>query len=298
MQSLLKRVYQRKAIAKPGLLFYWWRNIGNASRTRRARAAPDAYSDAKQIAEEITQQGIVMGPSDQFLSAEGKQALAEASKRVLELSSQSKVRNTVAGGTSDDKKSFLVRLVSPEENHPSDSPLLKLALDNKLLEIVSQYLGLWPRLHSIGAWVNFPTKNQPEKSQLWHRDPEDVKLLKVFIYLVDVDENCGPFSYIRKSHPFSNGAAKVPTHKDSKRITDEEMQQAFPSNLWLACTGPANTMILADTIGYHRGGKPLEGIRVLITLTYTSGVPFEDRSLHIEGRPAWISTAIQEAALS
>src|SRR5215203_3538788 len=40
--------------------------------------------------------------------------------------------------------------------------LLKIALGRKLLEIVSAYLGLWPRLHSIGAWLNFPTDAPPE----------------------------------------------------------------------------------------------------------------------------------------
>jgi len=297
VQFLLQRFYKRKAIAKPNLLYYWWRHIGNAGRTRSARSAPKIYSDANQIAQEITRQGIVVGSSAQFLSVEGQQALAEAAKGVLERSGKSQVQNIVAGGASDDKKSYLVRLVSSEEEHSLNSPLLKLALDDKLLEIVSEYLGLWPRLHSIGAWVNFPTKDKAVKSQLWHRDPEDVKLVKVFIYLVDVDEKCGPFSYIKKSHPFSEGAAKVPEHKDVKRITDEEMQVAFPTKLWMACTGPANTMILADTVGYHRGGKPLEGVRVLITFTYTSGLPFEERELNIKGQPAGVND-IQRAALN
>ena len=83
-----------------------------------------------------------------------------------------------------------------------DSPLLRLALDEKLLEIVSLYLGMWPRLQSIAAWLNFPSPDQAKHSQLWHRDPEDIKLLKVFIYLDDVDANRGPFSYIPKTHPF------------------------------------------------------------------------------------------------
>ncbi len=122
--------------------------------------------------------------------------------------------------------------------------------------------------------------------------------MKVFIYLVDVDENCGPFSYIRKSPPFTEGAAKVPVHKNAKRTSDAEMQQTFPASTWLACTGPAETMILADTVGYHRGGKPLEGIRVLVTFTYTSGTPFGDRELHIAGQPAWIKSDIQKAALN
>lgn len=297
MQFLLQRLYKRKAIAKPNLLYYWWRDIANAKRARGMRAKPGVYSDTKQLAEQITQQGILVGPSNQFLSAEGQQALTEASKSILEISSQSQVQNIVAGGTSQDKKSYLVRLVSSEQEHSSDSPLLRLALDEKLLEIVSGYLGLWPRLHAIAAWLNFPTKDQPMEAQLWHRDPEDLKLVKVFIYIADVDVNCGPFSYIPKTHPFSDGAAKVPEHKDFKRITDEEMHATFPSDSWLKCTGPAKTMILADTVGYHRGGKPTEGVRILVTFTYTSGTPFGERKLRIKGHPAWVTTAIQRAAL-
>ncbi len=299
MQFLLKKFYQRKAIAKPTLLYYWWRHVANGARARRARSTPGVYADTSRIVGQLVQQGIAIGPSAQFLSAEGQKALAEAAKEVLDLSRSSSVKEAVAAGGSEDRKSYLVRLVSSDqEEHSSESPLVKLAVDEKLLEIVSRYLGLWPRLHSIGAWVNFPTKSEAIKSQLWHRDPEDVKLLKAFIYLVDVDENCGPFSYIPKSHPFSANALKVPKHKDERRITDEEMQQTFPPSSWLACTGPANTMILADTLGYHRGGKPTVGTRVLITFTYTSGAPFEDRDLRIKGSPAWIKSDIQRAALS
>jgi hypothetical protein len=59
-------------------------------------------------------------------------------------------------------------------------------------------------------------------------------------------------------------------------------------------------MILADTTGYHRGGKPVKGNRILITYTYTSGTPFKSRkhSIHREnGVPAWMVEDIQMHAL-
>lgn len=61
--------------------------------------------------------------------------------------------------------------------------------------------------------------------------------------------------------------------------------------------GPAKTMILADMVGYHRGGKPTESKRILVTFTYTSGTPFSDRKLRIKGHPEWITTEMQNAAL-
>jgi hypothetical protein len=56
-------------------------------------------------------------------------------------------------------------------------------------------------------------------------------------------------------------------------------------------------MILADTMGYHRGGKPREGNRILIALTYTSGTPFKDREFSVEGNPDWFTSDIQQWAL-
>ena len=156
---------------------------------------------------------------------------------------------------------------------------------------------MWPKLHSIGAWLNFPTPAPPTQSQLWHRDPEDLKLIKAFIYLVDVDEKRGPFCYIPCTQPFGSRAGIVAKAADQKRTTDEEMSATIETNEWMTCAGPANTIILADTVGYHRGGKPTVGNRILITFTYTSGTPHDRQTLRVKGRPRWATKPIQKAAL-
>jgi hypothetical protein len=75
------------------------------------------------------------------------------------------------------------------------------------------------------------------------------------------------------------------------------MISVLPKESWITCTGPANTMIIADTVGFHRGGKPTKGTRILITFTYTSGTPLTKRALQITERPAWIAHPIQSFAL-
>jgi hypothetical protein len=57
-------------------------------------------------------------------------------------------------GFSDDRKDYCIRLIPSEQEHAPNSPLLRLALDRKLLEIVSLYLGMWPRLNLISAWLS------------------------------------------------------------------------------------------------------------------------------------------------
>jgi hypothetical protein len=275
---------------------FWWRYVSNTKRTWRSWQAPRCYTDSIRIGQEIAEQGIVVGPSDRFLSTEGGKLLTEARELVLGISRSDEVQAIVARGMSDDTLNYVIPLVRFENEHSADSPLVRLALDKKLLEIVSCYLGLWPRLYRISAWLNFPTAGKAQKSQLWHRDRHDLKIVKVFIYLVDVDENCGPFTYIPATHRHQ-AQAELGLKQDDKNITDEEMSLKLPAHSWQICTGPPYTMILADTMGYHRGGKPTKGNRILITFTYTSGTPFKDGRFRVTGQPAWNMDGIQSEAL-
>ena len=287
------------ALTKPNLSYLQWRYLSNASRTWRAWQSRDSQSDhVKRVALEIEQQGVVIGPANSYLSDEGRKALAEASASVLKLCESSEVQAILRNGQDVKGKDYIVRVVPKDLEYGSDSPLLKVALDQTLLEIVAAYLRMWPRLHAVGAFLNFATEDEAKESQLWHRDSEDRKLVKVFIYLSDVGSEKGPFCYIPKTHPFSSGAGTVPHHKDKKRILDDEMASVFPKECWLECTGPANTMILADTVGFHRGGKPMTGTRLMITFTYTSGKPLvSKRKLQMKEAPKWFTHPIQKYAL-
>lgn len=298
--SRLTRRFSRQALSRPNATYVIWRFIANGRRTARALMTAPYDGKAGAIGREIKERGIVVGPSTMFLTSEGGQALHDVSARMLEISQSAEVRATITRTAADPgrKKAFLIDLVGfPQGVHPDDS-LLKLALDPKLLSIVSTYLGFWPCLHSISAWLNFATDAPPELSQLWHRDPEDLKLIKVFIYLSDVGERSGPFTYIPKTNPFGAlaGAAAKLEHK--KRVSNELMARVFPRESWHVVTGPPHTMILADTVGFHRGGKPETGQRILVTFTYTSGTPMTERSLWVRSAPVWASSAIQRFAVT
>jgi hypothetical protein len=294
----LTRKYSRHALPRPNLVYFLWRYAANGLRTWRARTSTVVDPDVRAIAGELAAEGIVTGRSDRFLTGDGQRALDDARARVLKASRSEEVSAALAGGGDPGRrKDFLVDLVSFPAGMAPDDPLLKVALDRKLLDVVSSYLGLWPCLYSVGAWLNYPTDAAPELSQLWHRDPEDLRLVKVFIYLVDVDEHCGPFTYIPRTHPFGAEAASAHRLEGKKRVADERMARVLPPATWRVCTGNAGTMILADTLGYHRGGKPTAGRRILITFTYTSGSPITDRSLWVTGMPAWISSGVQRWAV-
>jgi hypothetical protein len=294
----LPRRFSRRALPRPNLAYYLWRYVANGVRTGRALTSRTPGSDTFVLGRELAEHGIVIGPSGRFLSDDGQRALSDAAARILETSRSPTVEAQIAGASADErKKEFLVHLVSYPEGIPADDPLLRLAVDRRLLEIVSAYFGFWPHLHSIGAWLNYPTDAPPEQSQLFHRDAVDLQLVKVFIYLSDVDERSGPFTYIPGTQPFGAKALATQKLEQKKRRSDDQMARVFPAESWRVCTGPPSTMILADTVGYHRGGKPVVGRRILITFTYTSGAPIIDGTLSVRGTPQWGLSGIQKSAL-
>lgn len=256
----LTRRFRRRALVRPNVTYYLWRFAANTARAGRAIVTPPAFGDTRAIARELRDHGIVVGPSDRFLSDAGRRALAAAAATIGEASRSDAVRDIVAGVAANrGKKVFRVDLIKGALR--AENPVLKVALDVKLLEIVAAYLGMWPALHSVGAWLNYPTNEAATSSQLWHHDPEDLKLITTFIYLEDVGDGNGPFTCVPGTHAFGRRARKT-TRCGSNQVKDEALRAVFPQDAWRVCAGPTGTMIVADTIGFHRGGKPTTGNRL------------------------------------
>jgi len=287
--------FERRPLAKTNLPYVLWRFVANANRTSRALLTTNRFDDTREIAHELTANGIVVRPSDALLSDAGHRALKDAAAGIIDATSKPEVQAVLEGAAPPKGvKNFRIDLVS--RGISAAHPLLKVALDVRLLEIVAAYLGMWPSLHSVGAWLNYPTLTPAASSQLWHHDPEDLKIIKTFIYLEPVSEENGPFTYIPGTHPFGRHVRTGAKYKKSG-VSDEQLREAFPPATWRVCTGPANTMILADTVGYHRGGKPSRGTRLLVTFTYTSGTPLVHTSMWLKGTPDWITSPMQQMAV-
>ena len=156
--------YKRRAIAAPNFTFYAWKFVANAVPTYHAMRMRQTVQHQDTVAT-LLEQGIVVADTSQFLSDAGQAAMADASAAILATANSDHVRNVNAGSElKGGKKDFLVNLVKFEKGVPPDAPLLKVALDPKLLEIVASYLCLWPTLHSIASWLNYPTDQPPAVS--------------------------------------------------------------------------------------------------------------------------------------
>jgi len=119
-----------------------------------------------------------------------------------------------------------------------DGDIAKLYTCPKLLEIADSYYGEWCKIRNILAWINLPNSldygMERNGSQKWHMDTEDVgysvkedpkrKILKVWFYMTDIDEQTGAMEY--------------------KNLKGEKS----------TAIGKKGTIFFVNTAQYHRGG--------------------------------------------
>jgi Phytanoyl-CoA dioxygenase (PhyH) len=170
-------------------------------------------------------------------------------------------------------KEFVVRLHSYGVKVGRDDPWFRATSSRRMLDIANAYLRMWSKLEYLDVWYSVPQPASAERvsSQRWHRDYNDQHLLKVFLYLVDVDEHMGPFQYVPGSQPGGPYADAWPwTPLGDNYPTEEELEALIPSSSIRAFTAPKGTLIFCNTAGFHRGGFSTTSPRVLATATYSS----------------------------
>jgi hypothetical protein len=169
-------------------------------------------------------------------------------------------------------KEFVVRRNAYGATVETGDPWLSVCTDRRLLDLANAYLGLWSKLEYIDLWYTAPHGDDADRrgSQRWHRDFDDRYLLKVFVYLADVDEQTGPFQYVAGSQPGGRFDDVWPWYPMSQSYPpqDELAARIDPAAKMLA--GPKGTMFLCNTSGFHRGGYVTHKPRVLATATYCS----------------------------
>ena len=233
----------------------------NAPRARGFR--PDDSLVDRTLLDELRERGIAVRPFDDVFRDRA---------RLDELRAIAERREAQKESTA--AKEFLERLMPSRVE--AGGPYVALALEPQVVALASAYIGMRSYLRGLEMWRNLPTDEPPKLSQLWHRDWDDVVNLKLFVYLSDVTEESGPFTFAPGTQP---GGPRQLDVKD--RLSDEEMAKRIPRDEWVVCTGPPGTVVLADTCGYHKGGKPTKGDRLLWTAQFTSGAADAKRNFEL-----------------
>jgi len=100
---------------------------------------------------------------------------------------------------------------------------------------------MYIRLRHYNVLHTITTSGRGSASQLWHRDQDDLHyILKVFVYLSDVDDGAGPFMYAAGTH-FKKKLLREPTCflEDGyvTRSDDTQMAEVIPPKRWIKCVG-------------------------------------------------------------
>jgi hypothetical protein len=241
----------------------------------------------------LTSDGIVLTDTNALYGAEEAGLVHRANEEIRSLVQQHNHDGVRGKQKSSPGKTYLVSLLSNDIDF--QSPFLRLALHRHLLKVVNGYLGLRSCLRAINVWLNLPDDGPPKESQLWHRDGDDLQIVKVFIYFTNVDMESGPFWFIPGTHRGKGRKIAVPMEQG--RVSDAQMREAIDSAKWKACLGRAGTVILADTTGFHKGGRCEKDSRLLLTFEYVSAASQYPREFSLRGSQGEVLDGVQRDAL-
>jgi hypothetical protein len=275
LHRLAKPVRKLERVAKN--TEFTWRYGFNLGPTLRFRFhQPVLVSEAARVLASLNRDGValtsvaaLLGPTSSFddLSADVARLQKSLHDQIAGARSLAATSEIEIG-----KKTFLLQYLDRNPALDPESIYARFALQPNIWQIANAYVGMLTRMRACNVWHNFPSQAQPRESQLWHRDPEGLYIVKVFVYLSDVDEGAGPFTYAPGTH--GKGRVRQKPHYilegDTKRSTDAQMAAVVPCDNWVTCTGPRGTIVFADTRGYHKGGLSRERDRVLYVCMFTS----------------------------
>lgn len=140
--------------------------------------------------------------------------------------------------------------------------ILAIANDEGILSIAQEFLGATPTISNINMWWSFGGRKQAEEAQLYHRDVDDWKFCKFFIYLTDVSSENGPHIYVK-------GTSASPKLRKIRRYQDHEIEETFGKENVMTFVEPKGSTFMVDTYGFHKGLLPKAGRRLLLQVQYS-----------------------------
>ncbi len=171
--------------------------------------------------------------------------------------------------------------------------LLELVNRPDLIDLASRILGCRPTIGYLAAWWSYATPIGAQEAENFHRDVDDWRFLKLFIYLSDVTADDGPHIYVQNS-------VSSPRLREIRRFSNEEVVTSFGQENILTLVGPAGDAFIENTFGLHKGQPVMRGPRLIFQVVYSMfPVPYgpkkpvaslNDVGVSAPGRPdPWIN---------
>jgi len=226
------------------------RNVESYYNNLRAKrlAAPAALSEAdRKIVTSLREVGVYRTRLEDLNLLGTEQMLSQA----YEVRDDIETRLAAGPALVDDP--YLIQANKSELEDRAEIYLF--GLNERLLKIVESYLGLPVAFAGFNFFYTLADGCE-RGARVWHLDGEDESIVKVAVYLNDVDVDGGPFEMIRHrlykgSQPYTRPAR----HEKLERVIGRKIE----ANEIVTCTGPSGSVIFCDTARYYHRGKPATG---------------------------------------
>jgi hypothetical protein len=259
----------------------------DAAAVAAFRAAPPRLAPVQQrVVDALTARGVAYADVRELVGPVWWERLQTAVTPWLESQRVRDAEHTYRTSTEKKWKDYLVRMFGRDAPIALDSPWIQFALQPAVIDTVNTYLGLLSKLLYVDVWDTVPLVHDgPDMgSQRWHRDPEDAKLVKTFLYFSDVDAGSGAMQYVPNSRRGEQYGRLWPQQFPKGSVPPpEEFDRLIPADARELCAKPSGTLMFVDTSGFHRGGRALDRRRVLATWTYTRQSSVWPRAFELTG---------------
>jgi hypothetical protein len=171
-------------------------------------------------------------------------------------------------------KQFYLGLHTINDYCPS-SIFVDFCLDESILRPVAAYLGGAPYLESVELIYSKPVDDNIllYKTQLWHRDVIDNRIIKLFIYMTEVTEENGPLSFLPRRL-----SRNVPWYVEHY-LSDEVISKYVLLSEQIIVTGGPGTAVMVDTRNLFHCGSRCEKPRLTFVAHYNTGFAYDPRNL-------------------
>jgi hypothetical protein len=162
-----------------------------------------------------------------------------------------------------------------DDPHAACPAIERIARDPAIVAVARDYLRAEPVLLETRMYWTLPFPDEHGRvfhtadGGMFHYDVADVKSMTVFLYLTDVDADCGPHVVIKRTQ-----ARRTP-NQILRRMLDDATAQRLHGERIVTILGPRGTGWFEDITTYHKQAHGTK-VRLLLSMTY---------SLHRKARP-------------
>lgn len=238
------------------------------------RIRPRAVDDrVESVVREVRQNGIVM--IHDFLPPDTFEAVRSEYKQ---LAGNPSVWSTLTRGSNVQRLAYAndmdILLIPGASAYFFDNPIIR-AIFSALEKLPLEHLRVTRAFEELTHGAD--GKHDPETT--FHSDIF-FNTHKAWLYLDDVTLDHGPLAYVKRSHLF-HARQLAATYNDScsrnqgsRRIPDEEIAARGLNESFCVC--PKNTLLVANTFGYHRRVQGRAGMRrIAVQLAARAQSPFQ-----------------------